>query len=251
MDWAAISQRVLRVAGKLIVAVFAYWILRTNTGFYNFMAQEAEGLNTVILLVGSIYSVMFAFVIFVIWSQWTDVENFVMRECNSLNDLLRFSEHLNPDANQKIRRSVAEYSRSVLKSEWRALGGRRRDKSTEKLFSDLMEAVIKTLPTGPAEDLLHQRLIDIARKTGEHRDERVTKSLTRIPATLVRLVDTMAATLALLVFVYPFHHWLVGVTCFVILSVVLFLANLVMEDTDNPFDGVCNVSPKPFSDLRL
>jgi hypothetical protein len=251
MDWTAISQRAIRLAGKLILAVSVYWVLRTNTGFYNFMALEAEGLNTVILLVGSIYSVMFAFVIFVIWSQWTEVENFVMRECNSLNDLLRFSEHLNPDANHKIRRGVAEYSRSVLKSEWRTLAGRRRDKSTERLFSELMEAVIKTLPAGPAEDLLHQRLIDIARKTGEHRDERVTKSLTRIPATLVKLVDTMAATLALLVFVYPFHHWLVGVSCFVILSVVLFLANLVMEDTDNPFDGVCNVSPQPFSDLRL
>ena len=250
MDWSAISQRVIRLVAKLIAAVFAAWVLR-RTGFYDFMAHEAEGLNTIILLVGSIYSVMFAFVIFVIWSQWTDVENFVMRECNSLNDLLRFSQHLNPDANHKIRRGVAEYARSVLKSEWRALGERKRSAATEKCFSELMDAVIQTLPSGPTEDLIHQRLIDIARKAGEHRDERVTKSLTRIPPTLVRLVDTMAATLALLVFVYPFHHWLVGMSCFVLLSVVLFLANLVMEDTDNPFNGVCNVSPQPFSDLML
>jgi hypothetical protein len=250
MGWSAISQRVLKLVGKLTAAVLAYWVLR-HTGFYDFMAHEAEGLNTVILLVGSIYSVMFAFVIFVIWSQFTDVENFVMRECNSLNDLLRFSEHLNPDADHKIRRGVADYSRSVLKSEWRALGGRRRDKPTEKCFSELMDAVIRTLPAGPTEDAIHQRLIDIARQAGEHRDERVTKSLTRIPQTLVRLVDTMAGALVLLVFVYPFHHWLVGVSCFVLLSVVLFLAYLVMEDTDNPFEGVCNVSPQPFSDLML
>jgi len=25
----------------------------------------------------------------------------------------------------------------------------------------------------------------------------------------------------------------------------------VMTDTDNPFQGVCNVSPKPFSDLMI
>jgi hypothetical protein len=37
--------------------------------------------------------------------------------------------------------------------------------------------------------------------------------------------------------------------CFLLLGVVLFVANLVMTDTDNPFQGVYNISPKPFSDL--
>ena len=250
MDWSAIAQRAWKLVVKLIAAGLACWLLR-NAGFYGFMAREAEGLNTVILLVGSIYSVMFAFVIFVIWSQFTDVENFVMRECNSLNELLRFGERLDPDARRKIRRSVTDYARSVLKSEWRALGDRRRDKPTEKCFSDLADTVIETLPAGPAADWIHQTLLDLARKASEHRDERVTRSLTRIPPTLVRLVDTMAGALGLLVFIYPFHHWLVGLSCFALLSVVLFLANLVMEDTDNPFQGVCNVSPQPFSDLML
>lgn len=248
MNWSAISQRVIKLAAKLVAAILAYWFLR-QTGFYDFMLREAEGFNTVILLLGSIYSVMFAFVIFVIWSQFTEVENFVMRECYSLNDLLRFSEHLNPDANHSIRRAVGEYSRSVLKAEWQALGDRRRDKTTEKRFSELMDTVIRTLPASPAEDVIHQRLIDLVRKAGEHRDERVTKSLTRIPPTLVRLVDTTAGTLLLLIFFYPFHQWLVGMVCFVFLSMILFLANLVMEDTDNPFQGVCNVSPQPFADL--
>ena len=61
----------------------------------------------------------------------------------------------------------------------------------------------------------------------------------------------MAAALLLLVFVYPFHHWLTGASCFVLLTLVLFFANLVMTDTDNPFQGVCNVSPQPFSDLMI
>ena len=66
-----------------------------STGLYDFTRLEIEGLNTLILLVGSIYAVTFAFAIFVIWGQFNDVENLVMRECHSLSDLLRFSRYLN------------------------------------------------------------------------------------------------------------------------------------------------------------
>ena len=73
-----------------------------------------------------------------------------------------------------------------------------------------------------------------------------SKSLTQIPPTLIRLVDTMASALLFLVFVYPFRHWAAGLACFGLLALVLFLANLVMRDTDNPFNGIWNVSSKPF-----
>jgi hypothetical protein len=104
-------------------------------------------------------------------------------------------------------------------------------------------------PADAAEETVRERLLDIVRRAGEHRDERITKSLARIPPTLVRLVNTTAGALQLLVFVYPFHHWVTGISCFALVAVVFFLATLVMEDTDNPFEGVCNVSPQPFADL--
>ena len=248
MNWAAIYPRVVKLAVQLALAVLACWALR-QAGLYEFTARERDGLGVVILLIGNIYAVMFAFVIFVIWGQFTEVENFVMRECNSLHEVLRFSEHLGPDASSTMRRAVEDYARRVPKSEWAALAERRRDRQTEKAFSELITAAIEVVPAGPGGEAAHQRLIDMARKAGEHRDERITKSLTRIPDTLVRLVKTMAAILLLLVFVYPFQHWLSGIACFTALAVVLFLADLVMTDTDNPFHGVCNVSAKPFVDL--
>jgi hypothetical protein len=250
VNWKAISTDFLRFVAAMVAAAIAYALLR-QTRLYEFTANEFEGLNTIILLVGGIYSVVFAFVIFVIWGQFTDVQNAVMRECNILNDLLRFSDHLNPEAGRSIRRDVADYSQLVLKHEWQALAQRRRDRQSDRAFSDLMDLVLRTVPAGTLEYDVHQRLIDIVRKAGEHRDERIAKSLTRIPPTLERLVLTMAGVLLLLVFVYPFHHPVAGFVCFLLVAIVLFLARLVMTDTDNPFEGVCNVSPQPFGELSL
>lgn len=248
MDPNTFLKRVVIFAGQVIPALLIYWLLR-NSGFHDLTAPEAEGLNTLILLIGSIYAVMYAFVIFVIWGQFIDVENFVMRECNSLNDVLRFSRFINPDSARRIRHDLTSYVDCVLQSEWNLLADRQRDPETERKFVALVNSVIQGVPATPDESAMHERLIDIARRAGEHRDERITRSLTRIPPTLIHLVNTMAIALLLLVFLYPFHHWVAGFACFVLVAFVLFLANTVMLDTDNPFRGIHNVSSQPFSDL--
>src|SRR4051794_24978984 len=120
MNWKAISTEALSFLVGIVIAGFAYLALGA-AGLHSFLANDYEGLNTIILLVGGIYSVVFAFVIFVIWGQFTDVQNAVMRECNTLNDILRFSDHLNPDSSRAIHRAVADYSQRVLKHEWKAL----------------------------------------------------------------------------------------------------------------------------------
>ncbi len=249
MNWNAFSRLLFRLGAQLIAAALVYWLWHTSD-WRRVTTAEAEGLNTLILLIGNIYAVIFAFVIFVIWGQFTDVENFMMRECKSLNEILRFADFLNPDTRRSVRRAVAEYVQLVVKAEWVELGERRQDRSTEQAFSKLLETVLHLVPANAEEAAVHQRLIDIAREAGGHRDERLTKSLTQIPATLIHLVHTMEIGLLVLVFFYPFHSWIAGLCCFLLVAIVLFLANLVMTDTDNPFKGVYNVSPKPFADLK-
>jgi VIT1/CCC1 family predicted Fe2+/Mn2+ transporter len=173
-----------------------------------------------------------------------------MRECYSLDDLLRFSHYVDPESSRAIRRSVAEYSQAVIHSEWQALGNHEKDPGTEKCFITLMTVVIRNIPANALEEAIQQRLIDIAREAGEHRDERITKSLTRIPPTLMGFVHAISAALGALVFVYPFHHRWAGTACFTLVAAVLILANIVMTDLDNPFNGVYNVSSEPFSRLR-
>jgi hypothetical protein len=250
MIWTIPSEKIIKPASRLAAALAVYGILR-QAGFYNFTAREAEGLNVLIQLVGGIYAVLLAFAIFVIWGQFTEVENCVIREGDSLADLLRLGAYLNADDRASIRRSMAAYAHQVLQYEWRSLGDGERDEQADQLFSRFLNTVVEATPRSDAEQVIHARLLDLALKTREYHDERVSKTLTRIPPTLAGLVNTIAGVILLLIFVYPFHHWLAGVSCFIIVAVVLFLANFVMMDTDNPLKGIWNVSPKPFSDLRL
>src|SRR5919198_1191596 len=66
MGWTTISGQLLARGALLAAGIFCYSVLR-GTSFSELTARDAEGLNTLILLMGSIYAVMYAFVIFVIW----------------------------------------------------------------------------------------------------------------------------------------------------------------------------------------
>jgi hypothetical protein len=249
MNWFPPSDRIAKFVGALGAAIALYIVVR-GAGLHDFLRGEAEGLNVLILLAGSIYSVLLAFAIFVIWTQFTEVENTVTRECGAIGDLLRFSAYANPDAGANIRRAVAAYVHQALKYEWQALGNNRRDRTAGDLFTNIVSAVVEMKP-GDAERALYGQLLDIVRIAGQHREERVAKSLTRMPPTLGGLVNTIALTLLLLVFVYPFHSAVTGCAAFTLVAIVLFLANFVMVDTDNPLQGVWNISNKPFSDLGV
>jgi hypothetical protein len=226
VEWKLPSGKVRKLVEALAVALTLYGCLRW-AGFYEFASRDAEGLATFTQLLGDIYAVLLAFTIFVIWGQFTEVENCVIRECNSF------------DRGQ------------VLDHEWQALGDGRRDKRTEELFVQLIGVVVETAPSNEAEQAIHIRLLDMVQRTGDRRDERVAKSLTRMPPTLAALVNTVAGVLVLSIFVYPFRYWVAGALCLTLAACVIWLANLVMMDTDNPLKGIWNVSPQPFADLKL
>jgi hypothetical protein len=244
MNRTAVIRAAIAVVLRLAGLIVAYLILRT-IGLHSFTSIDNEGLNTLILLVGSIYAVILAFAIFVIWGQFTGVEDYVTRECSSLHELLRFSGYVGDDLARSIQRAVSDYAREVHRREWPALGGGRRWKQSEDLFTDLMKTASSGgIGTGP-----QAILIEITREAAERRAERVTKSLTRIPPTMFWFVNAIACTLLLLVFVYPFHHAATGAACLTLVALVLSLANLVMNDMDNPMEGAWNVSSKPFLEL--
>lgn len=243
------SKLFLKHATKLVIvltgAVVLFFVVRAF-GLSTLTEKETEGLNTLILLMGSIYAVMFAFVIFVIWGQFAEVETLAARECSSLKDMLRFGEFLQPDDQRAIRRAISDYSRTVCGSEWESMGRQQKDAEAERAFAKVLKAAVQA---SPANDVIRSRLIDLGREVGQYRDERVEKSLTRIPPTLLSLVRGMALAVSLLVFAYPFHSAVVGAFCFVLVACVLFCADVVMMDTDNPFSGLCNISPRAFLDL--
>jgi hypothetical protein len=231
-----------------IVTIGLYGLLRLMEA-PKFLHDDAEGIAALLQIVGTLYSVLYAFATYVIWGQFTAVENEILKESGSLKDLLIFSRPLPDKTRDPIVRAVKNYARDVVDTEWKSLSSGERSEKTDRLFGEIPNQVAEIKPQDEAQKVIFERLLDLANQASAHRDERLALSVKRMPRTVLAFVMLTAVTILLLVLLYPFHRLALGLASIAITSVILFFAHFVLTDLDNPFEGSWNVTSAPFEEL--
>ena len=234
---------------KMIAGAAAVYLVLRIAGFHKFFENDAEGIGALVQIIGTLYSVVYAFAIYVIWGQFTSVENEIQKESGALKDLLVFSQRLKEAVREPIVRAVKTYARGVAETEWRSLAAGEETDKTDKLFSTVISSVTEVKPEDDTEHILYQRLLEIANQASAHRDERLAFSVKRMPQTLLLFVTLTAAMILFLLFFFPFRNVVLGLVSVAITSMLLFFANFVLTDLDNPFEGTWNVGSEPFAEL--
>lgn len=238
----------LRGAKMIAGAAALYFVLRI-VGFHKFFENDAEGIGALLQIIGTLYSVVYAFAIYVIWGQFAAVESEIQKESGALKDLLLFSQRLKETVREPMVRAVKTYARGVAETEWKALSATQDTDKTDKLFTAVISSVTEVKPENDTERILYQRLLEIANQASAHRDERLALSVKRMPQTLLVFVTLTAAMILFLLFFFPFHNVVLGPVSIAITSMLLFFANFVLTDLDNPFEGTWNVNSTPFAEL--
>lgn len=240
----------IRSRGLLYIAAAAviYLALRL-AGFHRLVMDDGEGLSALLQIIGTLYSVVYAFATYVIWGQFAAVENEILKESGALKDLILFSKSLKEATRDPVVRSVRAYGRAVSESEWGLLARGGDTERTDRLFTAVIASVTDAKPDDESERRAHAHLLKVANQASGHRDERLALSAKRIPRTLLLFVSLTAFTILFLLLLYPFHNLALGMLSIAIAAMLLFFAHFVITDLDNPFDGTWNVTAQPFEDL--
>jgi hypothetical protein len=234
---------------KLIAAAAALYFVLRLLGFHKLFENDTEGIGALLQIIGTLYSVVYAFAIYVIWGQFTSVENEIQKESGALKDLLLFSQRLKETAREPMVRAVKTYARGVAETEWRALAAGEETEKTDKLFSAVISSVAEVRPEDDAERVVYQKLLELAHQASAHRDERLALSAKRMPQTLLSFVTLTASMILLVLFFFPFRNVWLGLVSMAITTMLLFFAHFVLTDLDNPFEGTWNVRSDPFAEL--
>jgi hypothetical protein len=234
---------------KLIAGAVALYLILRVLGFHKLFENDAEGIGALLQIIGTLYSVVYAFAIYVIWGQFTSVENEIQKESGALKDLLLFSQRLKESVREPTVRAVKTYARGVAEMEWSALAAGEGTDKTDKLFSAVITSVTEIKPEDDTERIIYERLIEIANQASAHRDERLALSAKRMPQTLLLFVTLTASMILFLLFFFPFRNLALGLVAVAITAMLLFFAHFVLTDLDNPFEGTWNVGSEPFAEL--
>src|SRR5262249_25506217 len=119
---------------KIFTASAAVFLVLRVSGVQKLLLDDNEGIGILLHIIGTLYSVLYAFATYVIWGQFTAVENEILKDSGSLKDLLVFSRPLSDKTREPIVRAIKNYARSVLETEWGSLSRGEDTDKTDRLF---------------------------------------------------------------------------------------------------------------------
>ena len=201
---------------------------------------------------GSIYAVLLAFVVYVVWGQFNEARALVDREANEVLDLYRTVEALHGTERCAVRDNLRRYVDAVIEGEWSEMAERRlavRD-GVGHILDETWESLHVFEPGTAREIALFDECLKRFNDLSDARSNRVTSALARIPFALHLLLYGGAALVVGSMWLFAVKN--VWIHAFITSAMAGAVSHVlyVVRDLDDSFSGEWQVDPEPFERVR-
>jgi len=204
---------------------------------------EVHAVGAYLAVIGALYGIIVAFLMFVVWEQFNRVQTGIAKEAAALEDLCRVAAFLSArDSGSRIRLAVRRYIKSTTGDEVARLARGEESAVAREQFAALAQAVRGAEVTTGKDDVVFDELLRAFARVMEARDDRLTISTSRIPGTLWNMVVFVSAVVFGGFLALGVHS--LGLSLLMVAAVAGSITFLLatLKDMDNPFVGVWTVS---------
>lgn len=194
--------------------------------------------------IGTIYAVLLAFVVFVVWQQHNEARCAVESEANELSDLYRII-HALPNTHDTLKR-LAAYGRCVVDEEWQAMAEGHASPNADKALQEIWQALLKIEPHTNTQEALYGEALARFNDLSDARSHRLFCSLLRLPPSLWVLLLTNGCLVIGSMWLFGLASLLAHSIMTVSLSGSIAFILFLIADLDNPFWGAWHIEPQAF-----
>jgi len=225
--------------------LFLYVVTRTSAAVSRKESNDFTG--AVVAVIGTTYAVILAFMLSGVWNQFQQAQANAEQEANSLVNIWRLSENIDPVAGQQVRALCQRYAQIVLTVEWPAMHAQQPlPKESSEIINQLWRLAGQNQAHSTLDSIASYQLVEELRMLTEYRRIRVMHSREELPGILraVLVVGGIIAVASACFFGVPsfkFHVLQVAVLSFLISLVLVAIAEI-----DRPYQGYVVVQPTGF-----
>ena len=237
-----ITTLCLTVAVSMAVAVAGLLAVRAVVP-PEFLMPSNEICGGYLQTIGTIYAVLLAFVVFVVWTQANDVRRLIERQADELADVLRITRSFDASAASGVLAAAKEYAREVADNEWALLKTGQSSSKAQELLEQTWTALTAIDPKTAREEVLFNEAVSRFSEFGDARADLLHCGRVRLPVLLwLLLLSGAAGTVGSMYMFGAEQFWPVAVMTASLAGAVSFMLFLI-RDLDNPFQGDWHVSP--------
>ena len=216
------------------------------------LRESNDAVGNYLQTLGTIYAVLLAFVVFVVWQQFNETRAHVESEANELVDLIRVVKGLSPVLSVPFLEQAGSYVGTVLDREWRAMatGDEAALEHGGRVLQAMWDLLVAYEPCSECHKSLYEEGLARFNDVSDRRSSRLSSSRLRIPLALRLLLYSGAAmtvgSMYLLAVERVELHAIITAALAGAISHVLY----VVSDLDNCFAGDWRVERAPFERAR-
>jgi large-conductance mechanosensitive channel len=137
----AMSFVVKAFVASVVIPIVVLFLVRYTILAAEWPAGVAESYNGVLenycLTIGTIYAVLLAFIVFVVWNRYNEAQAAVEHEANSVQDLYRLSQALTEPARGELATAIEDYLAKVTEIGWSTMARGQSLQSVDMLLDHM------------------------------------------------------------------------------------------------------------------
>jgi hypothetical protein len=237
---------VILTVGLSVLGTFGlvYLLRRTrrDTGILIPGTADVEGFY--ITVIGTLYAILIAFMIFVVWSRYYEATETVDNEADALATVYRLAGGIPEPLKSDIQRSCLDYARVMIRDEWPAMERQENSPRAWAAVNRMWALFNKMGPSNVNDEARRERLLTSFVQLTNLRRARLLQSRTGLPGILYGMIFFGAAlTVGFASLFASRSFWAHALKAAVLAALISFMI-LTVWSLDHPFMGQVHVGPE-------
>jgi hypothetical protein len=239
-----VLTNILIIAGCVAAAIaFLFVVTRSSAGTSRKESNDFTG--AVVAVIGTTYAVILAFTLSGVWNMFQQAQVNEEQEANALVNVYRIASQLQDANAAKIKGLCTQYGDNAVGVEWPAMEGKQMSHEGGEIINQLW-SLAGEIEHGRPDSIAAYQLMEELRGLTQYRRIRALQSRERLPGILWAVliaggIITVAASCFFGVPNFRFHLLQV-----VVLTFLISLVLVAIDDIDRPFQGMVKVQPEGF-----
>ena len=226
------------------------YVLRIMVGSGYFLSDAANW-GWVFGVIGTVYTLIAAFVLFGVWNQYNALSALMAREAWLLASLWNFTDYFNDEKlSNGMRAVLLAYIRAATDTEVAMLAENKEVETYSREYKDIGAQIDEITFDDGRDSVVYPLMIQGYRDLLDVRQSRNEAGVTRLSESMKILFTVFSLLLAGSILLLGFSHMAMYLVSVAFIGAVVILTYMVVADMDNPFGGLFELQPIAFHQAK-
>ncbi len=239
--------RNITISGLLAVTLLIF----RNIIYIPINSVTTSTLGIFVQILGTLYGIMAAFIIYVVWERYNKISEISERETDSLSELYALGTYLeDKQLNLRIKNAITEYANTVIVRGWEKLSRGEKSKKADIALHKIYKEIRATKSNRRRFPVIFGQIVAKYKDVSDLRTQRVSMSAEHLPISLRILIIFESLALVFSIVLLPITNFGIALLIVLVTSTTVALILQVIFDLDNPLaPGEWQLTPQAFEDL--